>query len=134
MPRNYRRYVLLFIKITEDLLNKQSESFANIPDIKTNNLIKYKNTLECIAFRKCLAYFKLRNTVKCIACNLHLVLIAPWWELDNNTTLHVCMRCSSPMCENCALHNDVCYVCNNSTSVLRFDMFNKLELKQFKKL
>ena len=124
------KYTRIFIKIVEDLIEKQLDILTAPPN-RTSQIIKCKRILETIIIRKCLANIKLRNKVECAKCKIQLVIIAPWWELDNYSQMHVCMRCNLPICEYCMDNSCICeYV-----SFLTFDIYQRLEVQfsKFKK-
>lgn len=115
-------YTKIFIKITDDLLEKHLEIIGKSPSRKMQ-IIKCTSIMETIIMRKALAYIKLRDLATCTKCSVRLVIIAPWWELDNSTQLHVCVRCCDQLCENCAYEK--CATCMHNR-FLTFDIYQQL--------
>jgi hypothetical protein len=115
-------YTKIFIKIAEDLLDKHLKIISNPPNHKMQ-LIKCISIMETIIIRKALAYIKLRDIVACSKCCIQLVIITPWWELDNYTQMHVCVKCCAILCENCA--HMLCSKCDHNR-FLTFDIYQQL--------
>jgi hypothetical protein len=115
-------YIKIFVRIAEDLIEKQLYMLSAPPNRKTQ-IIKCIRILETIIMRKALAYIKLKNSAICANCNIQLVIIAPWWELDNNTQMHVCVKCCTQLCENCAYEK--CIACMHNR-YLTFDIYQQL--------
>ena len=121
------QYINVFIHIANDLIERQLDIISAPPNRKSQ-IIKCNRILETIIMRKALAYVKLRNAANCVKCNVQLVIIAPWWELDNIRQMHVCMRCNMLLCEKCVINKCIClYV-----SFITFDMYQQLETKFIK--